>query len=69
MPIIVKPISGNLTNDQDNFGNMVSIVSYHRILIALFLLEMKSKDRKLISEGEKNPCGVIHSHLIAMTLF
>jgi hypothetical protein len=63
MPLIVKPISANITSDKDLFGKSVNVILY-RILIASFLLELKSKEHELVQVEEKAHNGQIRSNLI-----
>jgi hypothetical protein len=65
MPLIVKPISANLTSDKDTFGKSVNVILY-RILIASFLLEIRNKEHKLVQVEEKAHNGQIHSNLIRL---
>jgi hypothetical protein len=65
MPLIVKPISANLTKDKDTFGKSVNVILF-RILIASFLLETRNKDHELVEVEEKVHNGQIHSNLIQL---
>lgn len=58
MPIIVKPISANLTKDSDWLGKMVKTCLF-RIPMLYALLDNKNKGLKLIQEEEKALNGLI----------
>jgi hypothetical protein len=67
MPIVVKPISANLTNDQDNFGKMVLSLLF-RIPIVSSLSETISKELRLILVEDANLAGAILLSLIIKKL-
>lgn len=63
MPIIVKPISGNLIKDKDGFGKQVNLTFIYRILIVPLLSDKKNKGPRHIKE-EENP----HNGLTLLSL-
>lgn len=66
MPILVKPISGMLTKDKDNFGKQV-FTCLPRILISFYLLVNKSTEHKHTKVEENNLNGKVATPFKDMT--